>query len=194
MRYLLVFAFAASLAAQEKIVESIEVRVTNVDVIVTDRAGNPVHGLTKDDFELLENGKPQTITNFYEIAPTGSTVSSIAPSSGGQAPSPVRTETAAAPEDVRARRFVICLDNYSLEPIQRNSVINALRKFVDANMKPGDEVSLILWARRMEMITPLTNDKAAVMKGIDSILSRSRAGSTAAQEDERVRQECRQFM
>ena len=44
------------------------------------------------------------------------------------------------------------------------------------------------------MITPLTNDKAAVMKGIDSILSRSRAGSTAAQEDERVRQECRQFM
>ena len=67
MRYLLVLAFAASLAAQEKLVETIEVKVVNVDVVVTDRAGNPVTGLTKNDFVLFENGKPQEITNFYEI-------------------------------------------------------------------------------------------------------------------------------
>src|ERR1051325_11439740 len=46
--------------------ESIEVTVNNVDVIVTDRAGNRVHGLEKSDFEILENNVAQTISNFSE--------------------------------------------------------------------------------------------------------------------------------
>src|SRR5262249_1682411 len=45
---------------------SVEVRVVNVDVVVTDKAGHRVTGLTKNDFEILEDGKPQTITNFDE--------------------------------------------------------------------------------------------------------------------------------
>src|SRR5947207_15911391 len=67
---LLAGLIALPLAAQEKLVESIEVRVVNVDVVVTDRAGNPVTGLTKDDFEILDNGKPQKIQNIYEVRPT----------------------------------------------------------------------------------------------------------------------------
>src|SRR5205809_6935145 len=81
MRSILAISFfiaALPLLAQEKLVETIEVRVTNVDVVVTDRAGNPVHGLTRDDFELLENGKPQTITNFYEVKPEPTGATSIA--------------------------------------------------------------------------------------------------------------------
>ena len=40
---------------------------TNVDVVVRDRHGNPVSGLTKDDFEVYEEGVKQTITNLYEV-------------------------------------------------------------------------------------------------------------------------------
>jgi VWFA-related protein len=35
-----------------------------LDVVVTDRAGNPFTGLTKDDFQVLEDGEPQVIANF----------------------------------------------------------------------------------------------------------------------------------
>jgi VWFA-related protein len=189
MRYVMVLAFAASLAAQEKLAETIEVHVVNVDVVVTDRAGNPVPGLTKDDFEVLEDGKPQPITNFYEVRPDTTTVTvSAAPGA------PAKAATAVAPDDIRARRFAICLDNYSLEPIQRNSILAALRKFVDANMKPGDEMSLMLWARKLETVTPLTNSKAEILRGIDSLSSRSRAGMSAGQEEERARQKCRETM
>jgi hypothetical protein len=67
----LVFANAASFAApQQTLVESIEVRVANIDVVVRDKAGNPVTGLTKDDFELFEDGKKQPITNLYEDTAT----------------------------------------------------------------------------------------------------------------------------
>ena len=41
-------------------------RETVVDVTVTDAKGNPVHGLTRDNFTLQEDGKPQSIRSFQE--------------------------------------------------------------------------------------------------------------------------------
>ena len=38
-----------------------------LSVIVTDREGNPVSGLTEDDFEILEDGKPRSITTFAAV-------------------------------------------------------------------------------------------------------------------------------
>ena len=57
---------AVPLAAAEgpRMGETIDVSVVNVDAIVTDKHGNPVRGLTKDDFEIYENGRLQPITNF----------------------------------------------------------------------------------------------------------------------------------
>ncbi|MEA2328791.1 MAG: hypothetical protein QOE68_3750, partial [Thermoanaerobaculia bacterium] len=53
----LILANSASFAApQQPLTESIEVRVANIDVVVRDKAGNPVTGLTKDDFEIFEDG------------------------------------------------------------------------------------------------------------------------------------------
>jgi VWFA-related protein len=46
---------------------SVEVPVVNVDVVVTDNRGTYVTNLKKENFRILEDGVPQTITNF---APT----------------------------------------------------------------------------------------------------------------------------
>ena len=46
---------------------AIEVPLVNVDVVVTDNNGNFIPGLKKENFRVLEDGAPQTITNF---APT----------------------------------------------------------------------------------------------------------------------------
>ena len=45
----------------------IDVRVVNVEVVVTDREGNRVRGLTASDFELLVDGEPAPIAYFTEI-------------------------------------------------------------------------------------------------------------------------------
>src|SRR6185369_184111 len=88
---LLLAFFPAIASAQQKLVESIEVRVTNVDVVVTDKAGNPIVGLNKDDFEIFENGKPQAITNFYEVRPESVNVApESAPDDASLAPAEVR--------------------------------------------------------------------------------------------------------
>jgi len=41
-------------------------RAVLVDVIVTDRNGNPVKGLKQEDFKILEDGKPQPVSYFEE--------------------------------------------------------------------------------------------------------------------------------
>jgi len=66
--FLVLLALAVlPLQAQMPVIESIEVRVVNVDVVVTGRDGKPVTGLTKEDSEILEDKRPQKITNFYEV-------------------------------------------------------------------------------------------------------------------------------
>ena len=61
------FPLMAVAALALQLSESIEVRVVNVDVMVADRDGRPVTGLTKDDFEIFEDKKPQVITSFYDV-------------------------------------------------------------------------------------------------------------------------------
>jgi VWFA-related protein len=42
----------------------VQVEAIEIDASVTDARGNVVTDLTKDEFEILENGRPQTITSF----------------------------------------------------------------------------------------------------------------------------------
>src|SRR4051812_3255894 len=48
--------------------ETIDVSLVNVDVFVTSKSGERVRGLTKDDFEIFENGNRQPISNFAEFS------------------------------------------------------------------------------------------------------------------------------
>src|SRR3954447_17585885 len=98
---------AALLIAQ--ISETIEVRVTNIDVVVTDKSGKRVTGLTRDDFEVFENGKPQAVTNFYEVDELPVTSSRLPSVTGDRQPA----------SEARQRRLVIFIDNYSIHPFQR---------------------------------------------------------------------------
>src|SRR6185295_9790930 len=69
-------------AAGAQVRETVEVAVTNVDLVVTDAKGKPVRGLARDEFELFEGGKRREITNFSEVAaalPAAGTTASTAP-------------------------------------------------------------------------------------------------------------------
>lgn len=155
-------------APQQPLVESIEVRVVDVDVVVTDRAGKPVTGLTKDDFEILEAKKPQAITHFYEVR---------------------NGEATAETEIAKSRNFILFVDNRAMHPVLRRYVTAELAKFVDTRFQPGDRATVVMWDRVLNVVTPLTDDKAAIRAGIDKV---ARTGSPSATKSEfaRVQQEC----
>ena len=45
----------------------VDVSLVTLDVVVSDSAGRPVTTLTRDDFEILEDGKPQPIRHFASV-------------------------------------------------------------------------------------------------------------------------------
>ena len=47
--------------------DTVEVNVVSVYATVVDKKGNPVTGLTADDFIVEESGNPMEITNFYAV-------------------------------------------------------------------------------------------------------------------------------
>ena len=55
---------SASSAQSSETTLKVDVKLVNVFVTVTDEHGAPVGGLKKEDFTLLEDGKPQTISVF----------------------------------------------------------------------------------------------------------------------------------
>jgi len=107
MRSIAAIAFALLAgAAQAQMSEVIEVHVANVDVVVLDKAGKPITGLTMDDFQLFENGKPQPLTNFYEMrSQTLTTPSEGAPAAAAPA---VPVEPSA---EARKRSIIIFFDS-----------------------------------------------------------------------------------
>jgi VWFA-related protein len=43
---------------------STQSNLVNIDVLVTDNNGNPISGLSKNNFKVLDDGVPQSVTNF----------------------------------------------------------------------------------------------------------------------------------
>ena len=119
--------------------EIVDVTVANVDVVVTDAKGNRVEGLTRDDFELLENGKPVKISNFAEISEkTISTESSPAPDALPAA------SAEAAPTPAPRRRVVVFVDLMTVRGIRRRNAIEEISGFLD-QLEPGDERMVVSW-------------------------------------------------
>lgn len=150
--------------------ETIEVRVANVDVVVTDRGGRPIHGLTKDDFELYENRKPQAITNFYEIAgDTAAPAPAPAPAPAAEVRGVATAQAAEAPVEMRQRSLVIFVDNSSIDPLRRNQAIDETVAAVDRLMRRGDDAMLVTWDQRAHVVQPFTADPAALKRALESV-------------------------
>ena len=60
---LCITAAALSVVAQEEVIK-VDTSLVNLNVVVKDRQGRRVSGLTRKDFEVFEDGAPQEITHF----------------------------------------------------------------------------------------------------------------------------------
>ena len=116
----------------------VERNLVLVRVVVRDSKGKTAGNLTKENFRLLDNGKPQTISEFtVERGPetTGNVAKTSNPTTPGQ--------LKAAPAAHAAERFVaLYFDDVHLpfEDIARTR--NAAQKFVDASVAPADRVGI----------------------------------------------------
>lgn len=166
--------------------ESLDVRLYNLDAIVTAKDGTPIRGLTKDDFIVLENNIPQEISNFsfYDI---GSSTMAIAPSSTEELVStPTETTVAEAPPH---RRFVFFIDEMAIQGHSRNNLKKQAATLLAA-MRPGDLGAVIRPTSTAQVEQQYSSDPAELAKWLNKAIDscKIRLTSPAFAELRRFRQ------
>jgi VWFA-related protein len=157
------------IAAQTPFVESIEVRITNVDVAVTDRSGRPITGLTRDDFQIFENGKAQPITNFSEVR------SPVSARPGSRAESQDDDEIRSVPQNT-----VIFIDNESLDPFSRNNVLRSVSSMLRKSARPEQRFLIAVWRRSLHVVQPFTTNVDQIVATMDGLASEGGDAATQA--------------
>ncbi len=172
---------ASSPAEPQTFGEVVEVNVVNVEVYVTDKAGNRVTDLHKGDFQLFEDGKPVEISNFETV--TGPPARDAAAEPLPQGDSPVAKAAAKAPED--AWKLVVYFDNQNIRPASRARAIGQLREFLTHQLAPGDRVMVVTNDFSLNVRLPFSNDPAAITQALDG-LGKLSAQSEAITQDRRL--------
>ncbi|HEY0462018.1 MAG TPA: VWA domain-containing protein [Pyrinomonadaceae bacterium] len=153
-------------------VVKISTTLIQVDVSVTDKNGRQITGLKPEDFEILENGKPQPITNFSYVSSASQTVeNSVQPTAKTNPKDKVSVPVPSAalrPEQVR-RTIALVVDDLNMSFRAVDSVKTALRKFVDEQMQPGDLVSVIRTSTGSGVFQRFTSDKQILYAAISRI-------------------------
>ena len=149
-------------AAPSTFAETIDVRVVNVDVWVTDRDGNPVTGLAADDFEVRENGRPVELSNFFEFTDgldVAARERSASARRDGQPSDLNRFIPAEPPPPEHRLSLMVYIDNYNLTPTDRNRLLPYLRNFLSVQLSPYDRAMLAVYDRgRFEVALPFTTE------------------------------------
>ena len=158
----------APVEGNEQVVR-ITTNLVQVDATVTDRRGQQVTDLKPEDFEILEDGHPQQIKAFSYVAASAETVTpantareKVDKTAPPQPPEQLR------PEQVR-RSIALVVDDLGLSFESVYYVRNAIKKFVDQQMKPGDLVAIIRTGAGVGALQQFTTDKQLLYAAIDRI-------------------------
>jgi VWFA-related protein len=147
----------------------INVNLVQVDAVVTDSKHHLVTDLKAGDFQVLQDGKPQKITNFSYVSLKPAAAVAAAPAAAGKVkgvppppPVPVRPE--------QARRLIaLVVDDLGLAFDSVARVRGALKKFVDEQMQPGDLVAIVRTGAGVGALQQFTADKRVLYAAIDRV-------------------------
>ena len=140
-------------------VDTLEVNVVNVEVYVTDKKGNRITGLSRDDFSIVEDGKPMEITNFYAVEGRRPVVAPrpAPPTTVPAAPGAPAAPADLLPEDQRLY-LVVYIDNFNIDALNRNRLFRDLRVFLADQVSVGDQVMLVTYDRSLHVRRTFTRD------------------------------------
>lgn len=111
------------------------VDLITVDAVVVDKDGRAVSGLTRDDFVVSEDGRPQEIATFEAIDRRRDDVAS-APDVDRAKARPPQTQTTGAP----VTTFVLLVDDVGMPPARQADVRRIVERFLATGVRDGDEL------------------------------------------------------
>ncbi|MBD3852377.1 MAG: VWA domain-containing protein [Acidobacteria bacterium] len=162
--FALILLLAISGLAQETpptdrvFMDSVRVDVVNVEVFVTDKDGNPVYGLKREDFELIVKGEQVEISNFY------------APPSPGVQPvetGPIALEAVEIPPP--PRHIVVFVDHTNLMPTRRQEVLDSLHGLIEERIAQGDLIMIAAYDARVDVLSNFGDEPEVHLAALETI-------------------------
>jgi VWFA-related protein len=174
-------------AAQDKqtpFTLSVSTRLVVQSVSVKDKNGNPIEGLTKDDFILTEDGVPQTLSVFEfeklddKAVPSPSVPSSPSTISPNRAPASPSVEDAISvgpPGDNRyqdRRLLALYFDMSNMSDVDRYRTLGAAQTFISTQMSGPDLVAIFTFSDgAVRVRRDFTDNRPALQETILTLLN-----------------------
>jgi VWFA-related protein len=154
----------------------IDTELVQIDIVVSDKQGKMVSDLKREDFQILEDGKPQTISHF-SVGTAGRQATWLRPelraagSDKRSAPVPQATFTA-------GRYLVLAVDDVHLAPSNMMLAKRALNKFLDGQVGTNDQVALITTTGALGMYQQFTTDREAMKRAVNRLAANERRATS----------------
>src|SRR5215471_13161429 len=155
----------------------VESQLVLVNVVARDKQGKPVTDLKRDDFTILEDGKPQRISSFdFENldstplqAGSGPAQVSVdgkpaAPGSSIAPAKPLLTRKDAEEALSNRRVIVLFFDLGSMSPDETQRSVDAARKYVQKKMTAADMIAIISLASSLRLDQDFTDDRTRILR------------------------------
>lgn len=178
---------------QENFFGSVEVQLVNLDVVVSNRAGEPATGLSVDDFEVRVDGRPVAIQHFYAPPVTRLNVKEAAKAPSPEASQAAEGEKAATTESeapARSEReptsLIIYVDNFHLQAEHRTRVLRRVRQFVEATGAMWTRMMVVSYDRSVKLEQPFTGDRREIEASLLRLEKRNAYGGQYASDRREV--------
>ncbi len=149
----------------------VEVDYVEVDALVADAQGNLVSDLRAEEFEVLEDGRPQKVTAFSLVnIPIERAVRPLF----ATRPVEVDVQTNNA---VEGRIYLLVLDDLHTDFTRTPRVKAAARRFIEQNFGTND-LAAVVFTGRGEDAQDFTNDQRLLVRAIDKFTGRKLQSST----------------
>ena len=170
--------------AEETFYEAIQVRVAEVEVVVTDREGKPVTGLTRDDFALYVDGERVELTAFAAYTPTPAGAAA-AETTDSTAPPQVVAKVVERPA---SSAFVaLLLDNQSLTVQGRKRLLEDARTLVQ-RLGPGQEIAVAVQDSpgALRIVQAPTSDSVTALAALERAAAPVPSGNATYNDTQRI--------
>lgn len=161
--------------AQPPVTFKVEVNYVEIDASVTDAEGNFVRTLTKDDFQILEDGKPQTLNVFSMV---DIPIERVDPPLFSKAAIPPDVVTNRTP--FAGRVFVLVVDDLHTRFNQTARTRGAARQFVERYIGGNDLVAVVNTSGYGKSMQDFTSNRTLALKAIDAAMGNKADSSTVA--------------
>jgi VWFA-related protein len=144
-----------------------ETNFVEVHAIVTDQKGAFVKDLTRDDFEIYEDGRLQSPSVFSLVD-----MPVERPFVPAAAAGPIEPDVRATTRTFDGRVYIILLDDLHTNVTRSNNVKEVAKKFVDEYLGTNDLAAVVYTSGRQESGQELTNSHRLLKAAIDRFLGR----------------------